>query len=374
MHALAGPRTDSPQVGLVAHQIGGPRQLGPHLGGGPPVRAGAESDDDDLAGLGRIAHRRVVQRPGHHHHREVRHRRRVDVRDRCDLLGTGGRALDVPGAIGDARGVEGVADLREVASQLHDRRGVTVPQAAHQFGGRQRAGQHGQRLLTLDQRSSHRHRRRGHRGHAGNDLGVEPPGEALVHVHVGAVEQRVALGQQRDIAAGAQVSRQHVTGRGVELRQRTPVAAGMVGGLGGDRVHEPLVDLSVAQVRLSYRQRDAAAVSGAVERHHVGPLDRPGRLERDQLAVAGAEAHRPEFPRLPLITAHGLTLTRPARAGQAESGVPDKRLGPSQGEAPSRAREIWFTGSSANVSLDRSLGQIRGRRRLLPAVGWQRAA
>ena len=88
-----------------------------------------------------------------------------------------------------------VAHGRERAAQLEHRRGVGVGQPLGQLLARQRAGQHGEHLVALDQRPAERRRRRAHRGHAGHDLGRVAVGQPLVHVHVGAVEERVALGE-----------------------------------------------------------------------------------------------------------------------------------------------------------------------------------
>jgi hypothetical protein len=51
-----------------------------------------------------------------------------------------------------------------------------------------------------------------------------------VHVHVGAVEERVALGEQHHVAPGVEVGGQAAGGLGVELVDGALVAAGVVGG------------------------------------------------------------------------------------------------------------------------------------------------
>ena len=98
-----------------------------------------------------------------------------------------------------------------------------------------------------------------------------------VHVHVGAVEQRVALGEQRDVATGIQVGGDALGGFAVEVLHRAGVAAGMVGGLGGHRVDEVLLDLAGPQIRFGDAAGDAAAVPGAVVGDHVGLRRSPGR-------------------------------------------------------------------------------------------------
>ena len=119
-------------------------------------------------------------------------------------------------------------------------------------------------------------------------------GQPGVHVHVGAVEQRIALGQQRHVAARVQVRGDPVGRLGVEILHRARIAAGMVGGLGGDRVDQVLLDLPRPQVGLGDATGDAAAVPGAVVGDDVGLADHPGRLDRDQFGVAGPKPDAPE--------------------------------------------------------------------------------
>ena len=115
-----------------------------------------------------------------------------------------------------------------------------------------------------------------------------------MHVHVGAVEQRVALGEQGHVAARVEVRGDAVGGLAVEVLHRARVAAGVVGGLGGHRVDEVLLDLPGAQVRLGDGAGDAAAVPGAVIGDDVGVADHPRGLDRDQLRIAGAQSDAPE--------------------------------------------------------------------------------
>ena len=118
-----------------------------------------------------------------------------------------------------------------------------------------------------------------------------------MHVHVAAVEQRIALGQQDHVATLRQV--RHEPGRGllVELLDRRLVAARVVGGLRGDRVDELFLDLVAAQVRRGDRPRDRTPVPRRVIRHDVGGADEPRGLHRDKLRVAGARAPRRRAPR-----------------------------------------------------------------------------
>ncbi len=115
-----------------------------------------------------------------------------------------------------------------------------------------------------------------------------------MHVHVGAVEQRVTLGQQSNVAACVEVRGDAVGGLAVELLHRARVAARMVGGLGGDRVDQVLLELTGPKVRFGDPARDAAAVPGAVVGDDVGLGDHLGGLDRNQLGIAGPEPDTPE--------------------------------------------------------------------------------
>ena len=112
-------------------------------------------------------------------------------------------------------------------------------------------------------------------------------------MHVGAVEQRVALGEQRHVAPRVKVRGDAPGGIDVEVLERAGVAAGMVGGLGGHRIDEVLLDLTGSQIRLGDTAGDAAPVPGAVIGHHVRLADHPGSLDCHQLRVAGPQPDSP---------------------------------------------------------------------------------
>lgn len=204
----------------------------------------------------------------------------------------------------DVVGLAQLAGIRECpahrgigAAELHDGSGIGVAQAFGEFVDSHRARQHGQHLFALDQRGAECRRRRAHRGDAGDDLGLEPVGQPPVHMHVGAVEQRIARGQQRDAAPGGQVSGQSFGGLLVELVDGALIAAGVIGGLGRHRVDEMFFELTRPHVRFGDGARDAASVPCAVEGDHVGRADDPRRLDRHQFRVAGAEPDAPQFAR-----------------------------------------------------------------------------
>src|SRR6478609_10323083 len=80
----------------------------------------------------------------------------------------------------------------------------------------------------------------------------------------------------------------------VEVLDRAGIAAGMVGGLGGHRVDQMLLDLARTQIRLGDAARDALTVPGAVVRGDIGRTDDPGCLDRHELRIAGPQPDAPE--------------------------------------------------------------------------------
>ena len=206
----------------------------------------------------------------------------------------------------------------------------------------ERARQHGQHVVAFHQRHRQRGRRGAHRGDAGDDLGAEPAADPLVHVHVAAVEQRVALGQQDHVATLRQV--RHEPGRGllVELLDRGLVTARVVGGLGRDRVHELFLDLVAAQVGRGDRARDRTPVAGRVVGDDVGGADEAGRLHGDQLGVAGAE---PDAVQHPGCRVHSASLAI-ALTAAAVIALPPRRPCTTRYSRPGlRQRPLRFRGA-----------------------------
>ena len=190
--------------------------------------------------------------------------------------------------------LEGLADVAERPAELHHRGCVGAAEPLGEHVGRQGAGQDGEDLVPLAQRPSEYGGRRADRGHAGDDLARVPVGQPLVHVHVGAVEQRIALGQYDDVAARVEMRGEPRGAVGVEVVHRALVAAGMISGLGGQRVDQVLLELAVPQVRRCHRAGDAPAVTSTVERDHVGGPDQPGRLHRHQFGIARSQSDTPQ--------------------------------------------------------------------------------
>ena len=110
-------------------------------------------------------------------------------------------ALDIDGAFQLAGHLQRLADLRQVAPDLHDHRRIGVGEPPGQFGLAHRAGQDGQNIVALHQRQAGLRPAAGHGGDAGDHLGRKARGKPHMQVHVGAVEQRIAFAQHRHRAA-----------------------------------------------------------------------------------------------------------------------------------------------------------------------------
>src|SRR3984957_14905695 len=89
----------------------------------------------------------------------------------------------------------GTVDGSTSAARSMTRRRPPAAQPPGQLLAAKRARQHGEHVVALDQRHRERRRRGAHRGDPGHDHGGEPAADPLVHVHVAAVKERVALGQ-----------------------------------------------------------------------------------------------------------------------------------------------------------------------------------
>ncbi len=196
-----------------------------------------------------------------------------------------------------AGGGQGAAHGGEGAAELHDDGAVGVGEPAGELGLGQCAGQHGQHVRLPYQRGAGGHGGRGVGRDAGHDLGGVALGEPVVHVHVGAVEQRIALREQDHGPARVEMPREPRGGRLVEVGQGALVAERMVGGADGHGVDQLLLDGRGGDQVTG----DAAGVgpfAGAgVVGHDVGRGDEACGLERDQFGVAGADADPVEAAR-----------------------------------------------------------------------------
>ena len=242
-------------------------------------------------------------------------------------------------------------------TQLEHHGGVGVGEPTGQFGDRQRARQHRQHLVPGHQRCRDGRRRGAHRRHARHDDGVEPLRQPGVQMHVGAVEQRVALGEQRHVASGIQVCGDAPGGVGVEVLDRAGVAAGMIGRFGGHRIDQVLLDLPGPQVGFGDAAGDAAPVPGAVIGHHVGLADHPGGLDGHQLRVAGPQPDPPE--RAPRRHSRSAAIALTAAAAMA---LPPRRPGHHQIGHAARSVDELLLGLRRADETDRP-AQHRDRRR-----------
>ena len=172
--------------------------------------------------------RRRRPRPGRSHGRRSGHRLAASPTrlgstatakygtDSGSTSASGGRALarhrgalDVDG-VGQPPGVaRGPAHGREGAAELHHHRGVGggEPRASAPPRAGCRAGRSAPRRPRPAARPS-AGAGGADRGDPGHDLGGVAVRQPLVHVHVGAVEERVALGEHRHVAAGVEVGGQ----------------------------------------------------------------------------------------------------------------------------------------------------------------------
>src|SRR5215213_6740299 len=80
----------------------------------------------------------------------------------------------------------------------------------------------------------------------------------------------------------------------VEVLHRTRITAGVVGGFGGDRIHQVLLDLARTQVGLRDAAGDAASVPSAGVCDDIGLRDHPGGLDRHQFRIARPETDAPQ--------------------------------------------------------------------------------
>ncbi|SKU02923.1 Uncharacterised protein [Mycobacteroides abscessus subsp. abscessus] len=290
---LAVPGGDPIQVRAVADEVGGPRQLLAHLGGGPIVMPRAQAEDRDhpvRVGVGgRLC-------SGDQDQREVRHRGGVHLGGGKYPLARGTGPFHVVRAIQQAGGVQRLAHGAVGPAQFHDDRGMGIAEPAGDLVGGQGAGNHGQNLVPLHQWGAGGGRGGAERCHAGDDDGVESVGQTAMHMHIRAVEQRIALGQQCHAPSGIEMCGNPVRGLFVEVVDRAAVAAGVIGGFGGDRVDQMLFDLAWSQIWLGDRTGDAATMPCAVKCHHIGIADHPCGLDRHQLGITGAESHAPQHP------------------------------------------------------------------------------
>ncbi len=114
--------------------------------------------------------------------------------------------------------------------------------------------------------------------------------EPVVQVHVGAVEERVALADHGDIAPGIEMRGHHLGRRVVEVGDHALVAERRLERLGGDGVDQRQLQLRLVQMRLDDAVGIALLALGDEVGHHRRGAQVAHRFQGQQLRVAGADA------------------------------------------------------------------------------------
>src|SRR5579875_2479972 len=281
------------EVGPVADELLGLAQRGARLGREPLRPGGAEADDGQLPrptpppwrgrrGTGTVAGAR------HEQQRHVRHLA-LDGLKRRHALALGGGALDIDRPRGRACARGCPAHVLKAASELdHDRR-LALAQPLLQRGGIERPREDRKHIVALGERRS------GGRGgaegrHPRHDLDLVAGSKPLVQVHVGAVEERVALAQHGHVAPRVKVRGDRRRGALVEVVQRPLVPTWMLALLGRHGIAERKLKLLGADVGRGGSTSDAATVASGQVGDHSRLLDRAPALDCDQLRIAGTDA------------------------------------------------------------------------------------
>ena len=181
-------------------------------------------------------------------------------------------------------------NFRQMTADLHHHGGVGVGEPARQLALRQRRRQHGENIVALRDRHSRRRPAARHAGDAGDDLGGEPRRQPRVQMHVGAVEQRIALADHRDDAAGIEMRGDCSRGAVVEIADGIAVAVAVLRQFGGDGIEQRQFDDFGAQVLRGDGARMTFISRFGEMRDHVGLAERAHRLERHQFRIARADA------------------------------------------------------------------------------------
>ena len=111
-----------------------------------------------------------------------------------------------------------------------------------------------------------------------------------MQVHVGTVEERVALADHRHVAAGVQVRGQLFGGGVVEIADDGLVAQRRFQLLGGHRVDQRQAHLGLVQVRLDDAEGVALLALGHEIADHRRRAQQAQGLEGDQFGIAGPDA------------------------------------------------------------------------------------
>ncbi len=111
-----------------------------------------------------------------------------------------------------------------------------------------------------------------------------------MQVHVGAVEQRIALADHRDAAARIEMSGERGGAAVVEGRDPAAIGGLMPGNFGGHGIEQRDLGNAGPQMAGGDGARLARIAGLGEVRDHVGLAQRPQCLERHQFGVAGPDA------------------------------------------------------------------------------------
>ena len=228
------------------------------------------------------------------------------------------------GAAIQAELAQHAAHLVEVTPEFHHHGRFGVAQALFQLVFRQYAGEHAQALVAVHQRGAEHRGAAEHGAHAGHHFHLIAVGQTVVQVHVGAVEERVALADHRHVLAGVQQPGDLLGAGVVEVGDHILVGERRGELLGGHRVDQRQTLLAGVQMGLDDAE-GIAAVAGVVLglRHEVGHhrrrLEQTQGLEGKQLGVAGADAEAEQ------TTGHHSTSEARALTAATAMALPPRR-------------------------------------------------
>src|SRR6185437_13511368 len=148
-------------------------------------------------------------------------------------------------------------------------------------------------------------------------------------VHVGAVEQRIALAQHNHVAAGFEFARDFARSLVVKCAQHVAIAGAAFRDFGGDRKDERQLGDAAAQMRRSDTARVARFAALGKERHHLGVAQGARGLQGHKLRIARADADTDQpaeavhIPALAsALTAAAVIALPPMRPRTVTNGMP----------------------------------------------------
>src|SRR5262249_35673897 len=198
--------------------------------------------------------------------------------------------FDVNGAIEPTAAFKRAPHLRQVAAEFDHDRGVRVFETTHEFGFGERARNDREHIIALRNRSAGCRPAPRHATHPGDDFGTEAERQAHVEVHVGTVEQRIALAYHGDEAAIVEM-RGHLARRVVvERADDVAVACFVLWQLGCHRKDQR----HFTHIGFEITRSSGPGVSGVRALgemcHHVGSFEHANCFERNEFGVARSDA------------------------------------------------------------------------------------